>query len=184
MDRKDLEPLFVVVSIQLGLSWLTYIPRDISEKKAPNQSIVKNKRSIPTILPLRFTSSNGIGRYPAINSRNAIIPMSRTGHDTPFEYDLRITNTNRTCNAAKMAQRIAHASIAFHLGHLLQLRQQHLFRAHLNTRGHTFHNIYTVPNWSYTIRRNIAVAPAMRYWISARWHICQKAHRKQTTVAS
>ena len=55
----------------------------MSEKKAPNQSIVKNPKSIPTTRPLLFHSSKGTGMYPMMSSTAAITPMSVTGQETP-----------------------------------------------------------------------------------------------------
>lgn len=91
----------------------------ISEKKAPNQSIVRNPKSIPTTRPLLFRSSNGTGAYPAISSTAASTPTSVTGHETPRRYGPRITNTRSTSIPAKMSASAIASNVVVQTRHFL-----------------------------------------------------------------
>jgi hypothetical protein len=92
---------------------------DIKEKNAPAQSMARNTKSIPTTLPLRLTSSNGIGKYAAMSKTNAIAPTVVTGHSTPREYAGRMANTRPACTAAKTTNRPVSRAQVVHALHFL-----------------------------------------------------------------
>lgn len=94
-------------------------PIAISEKKAPNQSIVKNQKSMPTTRPLLFHSSKGTGTYPMINSTAASPPTSVTGHDTPRRYGARIMKISNTSRPAKESASTTASKVVVQTRHFL-----------------------------------------------------------------
>jgi hypothetical protein len=62
------------------------LPRAMSEKKAPDQSMARKTQLIPITLPLRFHSSPYGGRSPAARRIAAIIPMTIIGISFPLSY--------------------------------------------------------------------------------------------------
>lgn len=94
-------------------------PIAMSEKNAPNQSMVKNPKSIPTTRPLLFQSSNGTGAYPMINSTAAITPTSVTGHDTPRRYGARMTSVKNTSMPAKKSASTVASRLVVQTRHFL-----------------------------------------------------------------
>ncbi|KAL9068141.1 MAG: hypothetical protein Q9161_006385 [Pseudevernia consocians] len=96
-------------------------PIAISEKKAPNQSIVKNAKSIPTTRPLLFQSSKGTGVYPMINSTAARTPTSVTGHDTPRRYGPRMMSVRNTSMPAKKSASTVASRVVVQTRHFLNL---------------------------------------------------------------
>ena len=125
-------------------------PSAMSEKKAPNQSIVRNPKSIPTTRPLLFQSSNGTGKYPMIKSTAATTPTSVTGHDNPRRYGARMTRVKSTSMPAKKSARTVARSVVVQIRHFLiliqdisQSEQQKTFS---NTPAHSHQHSPRPPN--------------------------------------
>ena len=122
--RNDTEPLIpqvsplIVSQLYTGTKGKPNIPSAIKEKNAPNQSIVKKTKSIPTTRPLLFKISNGTGTYPTISNTAATTPTSATGHETPRLTGPRITSINKTSTPAKKMPIAVVSKVVVQMRHL------------------------------------------------------------------